>query len=339
MLRHKIFSAHRRVSALGVIALVSLGLSACETSEKVVDAINPVSWFEEDPNPATDRPVPNEEASFPNLGAVPERPSVPEIRRDYQQLADVLAADRENALYTDEVIRREAPPLRNARPPVLEEAPSPPPTATIASASPQPVEAAPSQAQPAPEPQSVQPAPAPAPEPVPAPEPEPLAPPAPAPSPEPLNAPQAEATAPETPQEPPPSAAPLANESPALVAPVREQIIATIYFPTGGTRLTERDRGILGQVASIFRERGAKKVAVIGHSSTSGAQGSASQQALVNYKVSLDRAAAIGQELVRFGVPLEDILVDARGAQELKYAEDTPAGEAGNRRAEIFLQY
>ena len=57
------------------------------------------------------------------------------------------------------------------------------------------------------------------------------------------------------------------------------------------------------------------------------------------YKVSLDRAASVGQALVDAGIPLDDIVVDARGSTELKYSEETEAGEAGNRRAEIFLQY
>jgi len=122
-------------------------------------------------------------------------------------------------------------------------------------------------------------------------------------------------------------------------APSATQMLATIYFPNGGASLTERDRGILQQVAQIYRRDGGKRVVIVGHSSMSGASGSQSEQALVNYKVSLDRAAAVGQTLVDAGIPIEQVLVDARGSNELKYSEETPAGEAGNRRAEIFLQY
>ncbi|HAJ19079.1 MAG TPA: hypothetical protein DCL95_03310 [Rhodospirillaceae bacterium] len=142
------------------------------------------------------------------------------------------------------------------------------------------------------------------------------------------------------PSTPPPSAAPIAQQTASVAAaPTATQMIATIYFPSGGETLTERDRGILRQVAQIYQRDGGKRVVIVGHSSQSGVQGSQSEQALVNYKVSLDRAASVGQALVDAGIPLNDIVVDARGSKELKYSEETEAGEAGNRRAEIFLQY
>lgn len=359
---------------VSIAAASALLLGACETSRDIVDAVNPVSWFDSDAEVTEDtepKPIPGQDGNYPAIGTVPQAPGEPAIKREYLALADVLAADRENALYSDEVIRKESPPLRVTTPPNPAAPPAEPPTAS--SITPPPEAPSTVQApQPAPAPQPVPvpqpsaaaaPQPAPVPQPVPravpvpqpstasqsataptaAPTPAPV--PAPAPTPQPL-APSASA-APSPAAAPPPSAAPSvappAGQSAAAAAqvaiPTRSQMIATIYFPSGGAALTERDRGILQQVAQIYSRDEGKRVVIVGHSSRSGAAGSESEQALVNYKVSLDRAAAVGQALVAFGIPLQEIVVDARGAQELKYSEETQAGEAGNRRAEIFLQY
>jgi len=335
-----------------VFALTAaLGLSGCDTTSDVVDALNPSDWFDSDDSANEEpAPVPGDGGPYPSIGQVPDRPEDPAIRREYLSLAEVLAADRENARYTDEVIRRESPPSRRTEAALPVAPPPEPPTATIIEPPPEETQAAP---QPAPEPapvvvaEEVAAAPQPAaPQPAPAPEPVVAAQapaPAPAPAPEPL-AVQPEAPTPAT--QPPSSAADLAADTSASSAAATQtaalsevQMIATIYFPNGGAGLTERDRGILRQVADIYRRDGGRRVVIVGHSSQSGAAGSQSEQALVNYKVSLDRAAAVGQTLVESGIPIDQIVVDARGANELKYSEETAAGEAGNRRAEVFLQY
>jgi outer membrane protein OmpA-like peptidoglycan-associated protein len=130
-----------------------------------------------------------------------------------------------------------------------------------------------------------------------------------------------------------------AASKPAPDAPMAdgERLIATIYFPDGGSALSDHDRDILRQVADIYR-KGATSVRVIGHSSRDGGDQS-QQKAMVNYKTSLDRASAIAGALVESGVPRDALSVDARGANEPRYAESTRAGVAGNRRAEIFLTF
>lgn len=338
----------RRSMRILLVAAVPVLLTACESSKDVVDAVNPVKWFEgSDADKAAEntepKPVPGAGGPYPQLGAVPEAPEEPSIKREYMKLSDVLAADRENALYTDEVIRREAPPVRMSAAALPTAVPEEPPTAT--SITPPPESSAPAPApKPAPAPAPLAAAPTPAPT-TPAPTPAPTAAPAPSAAPKPAPAPQpltssSAGTAPVQPSTPPPSAAPIAQQTASVAAaPTATQMIATIYFPSGGETLTERDRGILRQVAQIYQRDGGKRVVIVGHSSQSGVQGSQSEQALVNYKVSLDRAASVGQALVDAGIPLDDIVVDARGSKELKYSEETEAGEAGNRRAEIFLQY
>lgn len=165
-----------------------------------------------------------------------------------------------------------------------------------------------------------------------------------APAPEPLggNADGADQAA--RPAPPPDSAADMAREADAgtgerqdAPAADNERLIATIYFPGGGSALTDHDRDILRQVAQIFSE-GGQQVRVIGHSAVRGQDG-AQQAALVGYKASLDRASAVAGALVDHGIPRDALSVDARGANAPRYDESTDAGVAANRRAEVFISF
>jgi outer membrane protein OmpA-like peptidoglycan-associated protein len=57
----------------------------------------------------------------------------------------------------------------------------------------------------------------------------------------------------------------------------------------------------------------------------------------VNRRVSLARATAVAQALVGMGVQPMLVQVAAAGDSQTLYSESTPAGEAGNRRAEVYL--
>ena len=59
---------------------------------------------------------------------------------------------------------------------------------------------------------------------------------------------------------------------------------------------------------------------------------------MVNFKVSVDRADAVARELIRLGVNKEELVVDAISDAQPVYFEFMPTGEAGNRRAEIYLE-
>jgi outer membrane protein OmpA-like peptidoglycan-associated protein len=58
---------------------------------------------------------------------------------------------------------------------------------------------------------------------------------------------------------------------------------------------------------------------------------------MANFKISVDRANAVAEELVRLGVMRENILIAAVSDAEPMYYEIMPSGEAGNRRTEIYL--
>jgi outer membrane protein OmpA-like peptidoglycan-associated protein len=59
---------------------------------------------------------------------------------------------------------------------------------------------------------------------------------------------------------------------------------------------------------------------------------------LANFRISDERARAVAEELVRLGVDPTAIIVEAVSDQQPAFVEAMPAGEAGNRRAEILLE-
>ena len=100
-------------------------LAGCSS---VPDWANPAEWFggetcsksaESAEAPAAK--TPGEGRDYPNLSSVPERPKAPS-EEERKRLTDSLTADRENAEYSEEVIRRQSAASVPAPPP-------PPPSA------------------------------------------------------------------------------------------------------------------------------------------------------------------------------------------------------------------
>ena len=113
--------------------------------------------------------------------------------------------------------------------------------------------------------------------------------------------------------------------------------VATILFLSGSAGLNVRDRQILANVRRLHNERGGK-LRVIGHASSRTRNTNAIRHKMINFKVSDDRADAVAHELMRLGIKHSDIFVDAVSDSQPIYYEIMPSGEAGNRRAEIYLE-
>ncbi|MEQ9488139.1 MAG: OmpA family protein [Alphaproteobacteria bacterium] len=334
---------------------------------------------EEDEETAVTADVPGEDEDYPAIGSVPDAPETPAISLEGDIVREGLVADKQHARHTDQVIRHAELPKRVTPLPqqtdALASAPEDPPAVSIENGQTQVQRTAP---EPQPVQQSVSAANVPEAGPVaeeasavgltsrdpvtgvadqPAvaaatvPPAEPLvrrtdaAEPAPAPEPEPItvNSGGIEQAA-----SPPPSAAPLAQNNAAAAGnstsasasrPASGEIqhVATIYFPKGGAKLTETDRRVIAQVIDLFRA-GASRIRIVGHASKGGVS-DPERQNLVNYKSSLDRATSVAREFLVHGVLQQQIEISAVGAQQPRYSEDTPAGVAGNQRAEVFLKY
>jgi|GEM_PF-5075511 len=114
------------------------------------------------------------------------------------------------------------------------------------------------------------------------------------------------------------------------------ELAAVIQFAHGSATLGAEDREILQQVARLQQERG-QSLLVVGHSSAELGGSRGDEQAEANLKMSQRRAEAVAEALRTSGVAPEALQIQALGDRHLQYEETTPAGEAGNRRVEIFL--
>ncbi|MFQ5974298.1 MAG: OmpA family protein, partial [Alphaproteobacteria bacterium] len=112
--------------------------------------------------------------------------------------------------------------------------------------------------------------------------------------------------------------------------------VATIQFGHGSARLDERDLGVLQQVVEVWERLGGR-LRVVGHASGRAGGSDRIKQQMANFQASLARANVVAQTLMGLGVGPSDVIVEAQSDGDPLYRETTPAGEAGNRRAEIFI--
>ena len=118
----------------------------------------------------------------------------------------------------------------------------------------------------------------------------------------------------------------------------RSYLVAQIQFADGASGLSAQDHAILNQVAALVSERGGS-LRVIGHASSRTRNLDLPQHVEANFRISEDRAVAVARYLRDAGVPANTIFAGAVGAADPRYYNGTPAGEAGNRRVEIFIDY
>ncbi len=114
--------------------------------------------------------------------------------------------------------------------------------------------------------------------------------------------------------------------------------LATILFPNGSSKLTKYEINILRNVAKRQKSRGGI-LKIVGHASSRTANLDPIRHKFVNFNISSDRALAVRTALIRLGARANSIEVAAVSDTMPKYRENMPNGEAGNRRAEIFLSY
>ena len=138
---------------------------------------------------------------------------------------------------------------------------------------------------------------------------------------------------------PPPSAASRpAFQAAPLTGGSGTYQVATIQFLDGSSKIGAAERRILRQVAAQHKKTGGT-IRVVGHASSRTRSTNVAKHKLINLRVSAARADSIAKELVKFGTKTSDIAIGAVSDSEPKYYEYMPSGEAGNRRAEIFIDF
>ena len=113
--------------------------------------------------------------------------------------------------------------------------------------------------------------------------------------------------------------------------------VATIRFENGSAKLSSHDRQILASVIRLKKERGGR-IRVVGHASSRTRNTDPVKHKMINFRVSAARADAIAKTLVRMGADRAQLQVDAISDSAPEFLEVMPTGEAGNRRAEIYLE-
>jgi len=112
---------------------------------------------------------------------------------------------------------------------------------------------------------------------------------------------------------------------------------SVVYFADGSSRVSSAEAAKIQQVAQFLASRGGY-VRVIGHSSMRTGNMDRARQYQANLEVSWARANAVADTLLRYGIPATAMMVSAVSDSRPIYMENMPAGEAGNRRVEIYLE-
>ncbi|MHA1107776.1 MAG: OmpA family protein [Alphaproteobacteria bacterium] len=347
--QHRAHGAHYH--GLGGVAALLATLVIVGACTWMPDAVNPVEWYkgakgwvsgDETDKEAAAKPMPGADKPFPKLSSVPQRPSAESRRRtaeERERMAQSLVADRDKARYTDEILRQgaidatkpppaparvtppaqvtprqaivaPAPPRRTVAPPParkIARAPAPPPPMPAATATPARRNAAPQFSA--------------------------LS----------FGAPPADVVAslgggPRASAFPVrPGAPAIASAQPIPGAGFGAGSPVTIRFGVGSARLGPKGRREVRKVYRAYRSRGGM-LRVVGHASSRTRDLDLVRHQMVNFNVSLDRANAVARELIRLGVKSTSISVDAASDSQPIFFEVMPAGEAGNRRAEIHLE-
>jgi OOP family OmpA-OmpF porin len=118
---------------------------------------------------------------------------------------------------------------------------------------------------------------------------------------------------------PPPAAPPVAPPS------------FMVFFDWDRSNLSQQALATIKQAADAFRQKGNARITATGHTDTSGPES-------YNMALSLRRANAVKDALVREGVPAQAIAVIGRGEQGLLVQTGDGVREPQNRRVEIVVQ-
>jgi hypothetical protein len=119
---------------------------------------------------------------------------------------------------------------------------------------------------------------------------------------------------------PPPPPPPPAAQSQAFM----------VFFDWDRYNLSPQALNVIQQAASAFKSRGSAQITATGHTDTSGPEN-------YNMALSLRRANAVKDALVREGVPAPAIVVVGKGESQLLVQTGDGVREPQNRRVEIVI--
>lgn len=116
------------------------------------------------------------------------------------------------------------------------------------------------------------------------------------------------------------------------VAKVFKKALNGIQFQTGKAIITKSSYGILNQVVTVMNEHPEYELNITGHTDAVGNPDR-------NMELSIDRAAAVKDYLVKKGIDDERIAAYGKGDTEPIATNDTEAGRSKNRRVELEAEF
>jgi len=115
--------------------------------------------------------------------------------------------------------------------------------------------------------------------------------------------------------------------------------IILVKFSNGSSRLNAKGRAQVRKAVKAYKAKGKGTVRVVGHASHRTRDMAIARHRMTNFSVSLDRANVVARELMRQGIKASVVRVEAKSDSDPVFFEYMPAGEAQNRRTEIFLGF
>jgi outer membrane protein OmpA-like peptidoglycan-associated protein len=137
---------------------------------------------------------------------------------------------------------------------------------------------------------------------------------------------------------PAPATQPGAVAAQGTIGAGKVDLVGVIFFANGSAALDGRDAQVLQQIAQLHKQYGGV-IRVVGNASSRTNNMDPANHEVANFEVSMERAGAVAAMLARYGVAPGAIITEARSDSAPIYHEFMPTGEAGNRRAEIYLEY
>jgi OOP family OmpA-OmpF porin len=122
-----------------------------------------------------------------------------------------------------------------------------------------------------------------------------------------------------------------AEAPPPPPAPVVAPPSFMVFFDWDRSNLSQQALTTIGQAAAAFKAKGNARITATGHTDTSGPEA-------YNMALSLRRANAVKDALVRNGVPAQAISVVGMGEKGLLVPTGDNVREPQNRRVEIVIQ-
>lgn len=104
-----------------------------------------------------------------------------------------------------------------------------------------------------------------------------------------------------------------------------------VYFSTGKSSLTENSNQQINNLVKILKSYPTATIKIGGYTDNTG-------DAVINQKVSAERATTVAQQLIKGGIDAKRITSEGYGAQHFVYpANDTDECKAQNRRVDIRI--